>query len=91
MSPTEKTILYGLAAVGAVFVAAAALSPFASLTVTSPLLKGVDIYKIRGSELLGMVFGKKSPEKSGQGINVPIQIEFRMFDPTGSFIGDVLR
>ena len=91
MNPTEKTILYGLAAVGAVFLAAAALSPFASLTVTSPLLKGVDIYKIRGSELLGMVFGKKSEEKSGEGISVPIQLEFRMFDPTGSFIGDIFR
>ena len=91
MTKGETYIIYGLAALGGTMLAAAALSPFSSLVVTSPYLTGTDIYKIRGHELLSLIFKKKSKPVQASGVPVPLQLEFRLFDKKGSLVEDIAR
>jgi len=66
----SRTLINGLALIGGIVVAGIILSPAASISVYSPYLKDIDLYKIRGHELLGLFFKGDTGVKKADGKSI---------------------
>ena len=85
----NKFLVNALAVFGGAVAAGILLSPAASISVYSPYLKDIDLYKIRGHELLGLFFKKDTGSKKEDGAPFPIGLRLRYFDMKGSLVEDL--
>jgi len=87
----NRLFVNALAVFGGAVAVGVLLSPAASVSVYSPYLKDIDLYKIRGHELLGLFFTKDTGSKKEDGAPFPIGLRLRYFDMKSSLVEDIYK